>query len=199
MTPETTVVHAVTFNWYDFVVLLALIFGVWSGIRAGFLGEIIRAIGLVVMAIVALVYYERAGSWLHASSGLAAEPSNLISFVVLAAGVYLLFVGLRSLLHRKMKKASTPAFVENTGGGVLGTVRMLTIMICITIGLTLVRSPFWHQQIAQDSRFGSYVVGKFPAVESLTHSNYEEKLWFLDKLLRPEDPGIEDANKKQPN
>lgn len=197
MAPETTVVHAVTFNWYDFVVLLALIFGVWSGTRAGFLGEIIRAVGLVVMAIAALRYYQPLGDWLHTKTGLATEPANLISFIVLAAVVYALFVGLRSLLHRKMKKASTPAFVENTGGGVLGTVRMLTIMICVTIGLTLVRSPFWHQQIAQDSRFGSYVVGKFPAVESLTHSNYEEKLWFLDKLLRPEDPGIEESNKKQ--
>jgi uncharacterized membrane protein required for colicin V production len=198
MTPESTV-HAVTFNWYDFVVLFALLFGVWSGIRTGFLGEIIRAVGLVAMVVVALVYYHRGGEWLRGQTGFSPEFANLVSFIAICTAVYALFVGLRSLLHKRMKRATTPAFVENTGGGVLGVIRMLAIMVGLTIGLTLVRSPFWHQEVANQSRFGRYVVHRFPAVESMTHSNYEEKLWFLDKLLRPEEPGIEDANKQKPN
>jgi uncharacterized membrane protein required for colicin V production len=49
MTP-TTILPAISFNWYDAVVLLALVFGLWMGVRRGLSGELLRVFGLVLMA-----------------------------------------------------------------------------------------------------------------------------------------------------
>jgi uncharacterized membrane protein required for colicin V production len=48
-------------NWYDVVVVIALLYGVWSGVRAGLTGEVIRVVGLILMVVVALASYQSAG------------------------------------------------------------------------------------------------------------------------------------------
>lgn len=187
----------VSFNWYDFVVLVTLLLGLWGGIRTGFFGEIVRVIGLALMATLALMFYQRGGAWVHAQTKMAIELANLVAFISIAVVVYAVTLVVRALIHRKMKKAAGRAFIENAGGAVLGVARMTVVMGCLTIGLTLMRSPFWHKQVAHESRFGAYVVGRFPSVAAMTHSNFTETLWFLEELHRPAEPSIEHVTQSQ--
>jgi hypothetical protein len=60
--------------------------------------------------------------------------------------------------------------------------------------LTLTRSPFWHEEIARDSRFGAFVVRQFPAVAAMAEKQFPEKMWFLKDLKRREEPNIEDGS-----
>jgi uncharacterized membrane protein required for colicin V production len=188
-------VPAVALNWYDFVVLVALLFGIWSGLRTGLVGELIRLVGLVAMAALALWLYQPVGHWLHGKSGMAEELANLAAFLTLATAVYAVSVGVRAWLHRRMKKGIRTAFIENTGGAALGVVRMAVVMGCVCVTLTLMRSPFWHKHVARESQFGSFVVGKFPAVKAMAEKEFPEQFFFFRDVNRPEEPGIESGTK----
>jgi uncharacterized membrane protein required for colicin V production len=178
-------------NWYDWVVLAALIYGIWSGVRAGFSGEIIRMLGFLLMVALALHVYLSVGKWLQGITGLAEEPANLIAFISIAVVVYLISLLVRRLVHRQMKKVRLTAAVENIGGGVAGLLRMVVLMASLSIILTLTRSPFWHGQIAGGSRFGAFVVRQFPAVAAVAEKNFPEKMWFLKDLKWREERNVE--------
>lgn len=159
--------------------------------RTGFSGEIIRALGLVLMAALALRFYLPVGKWLQGTTGLEEELSNLVAFVAIAVVVYSLSMLVRGLVRRRMKKGSCVAAVEDVGGGIAGLVRMLVIMAWLSVMLTLTRSPVWHRQVAGGSLFGSFVVRQFPAVEAVAKKNFPEKMWFMQDLKRPKEPSVD--------
>jgi uncharacterized membrane protein required for colicin V production len=132
------------FNWFDVVVLLALVYGTWSGERAGLSGEFIRLFGLVLMAVLGLTYYLPAGKWLQGATGLVEELANLVAFISIAVAVYLATLLVRLLVHKRMKKLRFTAMLENVGGAMAGILRMAVFMAWLSLTLTMMRSPFWH-------------------------------------------------------
>lgn len=188
-------VPAIALNWYDFVVLVALLFGLWSGLRTGLLGELVRLVGLVLMAALALWFYQPVGHWLRGQTRMPEELANLTAFIALATVIYAASVGLRAWLHRRMKKGIQSAFVENTGGAAFGVLRMVVVMGCVSVTLTLTRSPFWHKHISSESQFGSTVVSRFPAVAAVAQKQFPEKFILFGDVNRPTDAGIESGSK----
>ena len=186
-------------NWYDIVVIAALIYGVVAGGRNGFSGEVIMVLGLSLMVVLALSFYARGGEWLMEISGLTVEMANLVAFISIAVFVYVVTLVIRLTVHRKLKQMKFAAGVENVGGGVAGLLRMLVVMAWLTVVLSLTRSPFLHGQVAHNSRFGAFVVEQFPAVAAVAKKQFPEKVWLLKDLKRPEEPGIdEDNSQKKP-
>ena len=181
-------------NWYDLVVAAALLYGIWSGIRNGFSGEVLRVLGLLGMAGLALGFYVGAGKWLQSLRGWAIEFANLIAFVAMAVAVYLASLLARVVVHRLMKRFRFTAAVENVGGGSAGFLRMVVVMAWLSVALALTRSEFWHHEVARESRFGSFVVGQFPAVAAMVEKEFPEKMWFLQDLKRRAEPDAEQTN-----
>ncbi len=171
----------------------ALIYGVWSGVRRGLSGEIIRVIGLIAMVFLALSFYIPVGKWLKAATGWAEEPANLAAFLAIAVSVHVVAVFVGARIHRRMKKGSFAATVENVGGVLAGVIRMAIVMAWASVALSLVRSEFWHHEVSRESKFGSYVVAQFPAVAAMAEKEYPEKLWFLQKLKRRAEPTNDEA------
>ncbi|NQU12423.1 hypothetical protein HQ590_16630, partial [bacterium] len=60
-----------------------------------------------------------------------------------------------------------------------------------TILLCLLRSDFWHQQVARNSRFGACVVEHVPALARVVEEQFPDKVWFLDDIPRRQAPTIE--------
>ena len=189
-------IAATSFNWYDIVVALAVLYGIWSGVRMGLFGEIIRVIGLVAMVVAALRSYIPLGDWVRSITKMPEEPARLLAFVLVAVAVYLAVRAVGNFVHGRLKKMHFWAFIENLGGGVAGVVRMLTIMTFLTILLSLMRSPFWHEQVSTNSIFGSYVIAQFPAVEAVVRKQLPETLWFMKVLKRRDEPDVEDTGPK---
>lgn len=180
-------------NWYDIVVIAALIYGVVAGVRHGFSGEIILVLGMLLMVALAMSFYASVGEWLQSVTSLTVELANLVAFVSIAVLVYIVTVAVRLAVHRKLKERPFAALVENIGGGVAGLLRMLVVMTWLTVVLSLSPSPFWREQAAYRSRFGAFVVEQFPAVAGVTKKQFSEKVWFLKDLKRPEEPNVEDS------
>lgn len=182
-----------TLNWYDLVVIGALLFGVWSGLRAGLSGEIIRVIGLVLMIVLAAEFYLPAGNWLRTHSQLGEEFAYLVAFVSIAVTVHLVALAVRLATHRQMQKLKFAAIVENVGGSFAGVIRMAVIMTWLTVLLCLSESHFWRRTAGEESRFGSFVVGHLPAVDAVVKKNFADKTWFLNDLKRRAEPNYEEA------
>ena len=179
-------------NWYDLVVIAGLLYGVWSGLRAGLTGEIIRVIGLVLMIVLAVQFYVPAGHWLQAHSRLDENPSLLIAFVGIALAVYFVVLAARLATQREMLKLKFAALLENVGGGFAGIVRMAIIMIWVTVLLCLSDSDFWRHSVGRESQIGSFIIGRIPAVDAMVKRSFPEKTWLRDLKRRPE-PNYEEA------
>jgi membrane protein required for colicin V production len=182
-------------NWYDIVVFVVLMYGIWSGIRTGFSGEIIRVLGLLLMVILAMSFYQPLGRWLQGVSSLTEDLANLLAFLGIAIVVYLIAAAVRLAVHRRMRELRTTALIENVGGGVAGFLRMAVVMAWLSVMLALTNSPFWQQQVAQKSQFGSFVVRQFPAVAAVVERKFPEKTApFMEDLRRRPDPDFEKNN-----
>lgn len=181
-------------SWYDWVVVAALIYGIWSGVRTGLSEEIIRVLGLLLAVVLALSFYLPVGKWLQGITGLVEELANLVTFVSIAVAFCLISLLLRPCVRRWMKKAWFTATVENIGGGMAGLARMMVIMAWLSVVLTLTRSPLWHEEIAHKSQFGTFVVRRFPAVAAVAEKKFPEKLWFLKEVKRRAEPNIEESS-----
>lgn len=184
-------------NWYDVLVIAALIYGVFAGVRNGFSGEVLLVIGLLMMVALAMSFYANAGVWLKEAFGLTIEMANLLGFVGIAVLVYIATVVVKLVVHRKMKQLRFAAVVENFGGGVAGLLRMFVCMALLTVVLALSPSAFWHEQAARNSRFGVFVVQQFPAVAEVAKKEFPEKAWFLKDVKRREEPTIEESGSQK--
>jgi membrane protein required for colicin V production len=186
-------------NWYDVVVFVALLYGVWSGLRAGLTGEIIRVIGLVLMVLLAVELYQPAGDWIQNHSQLTDETAHLLSFVSIAVVVYLLSVAARLATHRRMQQLKLGGLVENVGGAFAGVIRVAVIMAWVTVVLSLTNSEFLRQNVSRESRFGSFVVAQLPALQSAVQKTMPQKMWLLQDLKRPPEPNYEETGATDTN
>ncbi len=187
---------ASSFNWYDIVVGVALLYGVWSGVRTGLFGEVLRVAGIILMVVAAVKLYIPAGDWLRDKTQMAEEPARLVAFVAIALVVYGVTLALRNFITGRVKKFKFLAVVDNLGGAVAGVVRMAVVMAFVTLMISLMRSPFWHQQVSINSVFGSTVVAEFPAVQEVVKKSFPEKLWITEELKRRQEPDVDNAGTK---
>jgi uncharacterized membrane protein required for colicin V production len=180
-------------NWYDIVVVGALFYGVWSGIRAGLMGEIIRVIGLVLMIVLAVQFHQPVGDWIGENSSLPHAAAQLIAFVSIAVVVYLITLWVRLATRKRMLEVKTAALVENVGGGFAGAVRMVLIMAWVTVVLSLTTSNFLYDQVGIKSRFGSLVLDQLPVARAVMEGNSREKAWFMQDVKRRPEPNYEET------
>lgn len=172
-------------NWFDVIWAIALLFGLWSGLRCGMVGEIIRLSSWVLMVWLSVKFYEPAGDWIREKIKIEEEPARLMAFLGILLGVYIVSLLIRKLLAKWTKKSPAAAFLENFGGMMLGLVRMVLVMSVLTIWLSLVRSPFWHKHISTNSKFGNAVVKMIPSVEEVTKKKFPETVPFFRDIDRP--------------
>ena len=175
-----------TLNWYDLVVIAALLYGVWGGLRAGLTGEIIRVIGLVVMIVLAIEFYLPAGNWLQSHVRLDTDSASLIAFVSIALVVHLVALAARLAMHKQMQKLKFAAMIENVGGSFAGVLRMAAIMTWLSVFLCLSGSNYWRQTVGEESQFGAFVVTSFPGINDMVKKSLPQKTWLSDLKRRPE-------------
>jgi uncharacterized membrane protein required for colicin V production len=178
--------------------VVALIIGLWTGMRAGFSREVLRAVSLVLGVIAGMTYYAPAGEWLTKQSYIVSERANLLMFVAIVLGVYLVFGLVRLAIGRWIGNRPLSAFEENFGGAVAGLVRMGAVMVAVTVYFCLLQSEFWHEQVGRESRFGRRVVQLFPDLAPVVQKREVEKVWFLREPKRRPQFDIEQTEPEKP-
>jgi len=194
---ESTVTQAV--NWYDVVVAAAVFYGVWSGLRAGLTGEIIRVVGLVLAVVLGLALYQPTGDYIGHHSQLSQETAQLVAFVSIAVVVYLISVAVRLATRRRMKEYKFSALLENVGGAFAGAVRMTVIMGWLTLILTLSGGSLVGRSVSEESRFGSYIVHQLPALQSVADKSLPRQMRFMPDLKRQPEPNWDEGGATNTN
>jgi uncharacterized membrane protein required for colicin V production len=182
-------------NWFDIIVLFAAIFGVWSGLRSGLTGELIGAIGFILMIVVAVTCSQPLGTWLQQTIGLTPDWANLSAFVALIGTVLLVTAIARNITHNRMKQRRFSATVENVGGAVAGAVRMIVVMACLTVVICMLRDDYWLNQVGRESRFGSFVGHQTPVITELLKNHSVDGTSPLPELKRRSDPDFESSRR----
>jgi uncharacterized membrane protein required for colicin V production len=186
-------------NWYDVVVAAALLYGVWSGLRVGLTGEIIRVVGLVLAVVLALTLYQPVGDWIWHRCQLSQETAQLVAFVSLAVVVYLISMAVRLATHRHMKQYKFSALLENVGGAFAGMVRMAVIMAWLTLILVLSGMSQLGRSVSEESRFGSFVVRQLPALQSVVQKSLPRQMRIMPDLKRQPEPNYDEVGATNTN
>jgi uncharacterized membrane protein required for colicin V production len=161
-------------NWFDVIWIAALLYGLWDGTRTGLLGEISHIVSWILVLAMSMLYYESVGVWFKESLELPLEQARLTAFIMLVVCLYTLAMLLRKIINRWAARTTGTAFLQNIGGAAAGLVRMSLAMMFLTIALSLTRSPFWHEQVGKESKFGVVVVSLFPSVQAVVNRDYPE-------------------------
>ena len=175
-------------NWYDYVVLAIVSIGLMMGRRLGILRSLLRMITWLVMSGLALALYPFVGEWLRGLLDVDLDFANLLAFMGITLFISLMsFWACDAIVLRYSRHEPSP-WVDNFGGLLLGGVTAVVITVWLTVGFTLMRSQFWHEQVARDSYFGARVVQQFPRVAEMANKPQPEELWFMRPLHRRADP-----------
>ncbi len=127
------------FTTLDFFVLIAIGLGVWRGLRAGALSQLVGAVGLVLAFFVGVALMEPAGAAVVASLGVAERTAPAVGFIVVFAGV---LAGLAAVSHlaRKTLESLRVGFVDKGLGALFGGLRAavaLSVLLLMTGSLAL--------------------------------------------------------------
>lgn len=178
-------------NWYDAFVGIVILYGLWRGIRTGLTGEFIRSASWILLIVVTLKYYQTIGKKISTFTKMDADLANLVTFIVLGIVIYTCALAIRWFVNRKRSKFKFGSILENMGGAVLGVARMVAFTVFVTVMICLIRSPFWHKQVGENSIYGRFVVSKLPAVAKVVQTKFPETLWIVKEIKRPEDRTVD--------
>ncbi len=177
------------FNWFDLVVVVVLLFGLFRGRRNGMAKEILPlAQWLVLVPVCGLGYDVLAGPL----SGVIKDPvwRCLVSYLALALVVLIVFAVIKRQVGEKLVKSDLFKGGEYYLGMLSGMVRYAGVLIA---ALALLNAPVYTQKQIQDQRdrdqrdFGGgpgsgFAGNYFPHVSTVQQAVFKES--FLGPLIK---------------
>jgi len=131
---------ALPFNWFDAVVVLAVLFGLFRGRRNGMSKELLPLLQWLVLVPVCGFGYPILGGILIKSVGLSKLSGFLLAYLALAFAVFLFFSILRHRSDEKLAKSNFFKGVEYYLGMMAGAVRYACVLIFV---LALLNARFY--------------------------------------------------------
>jgi uncharacterized membrane protein required for colicin V production len=156
--------HSLAFNWFDVTVVLVVLLGLWRGRKHGLSKELLPFFQWVAIVAAAGFGYAGLGDWLmHADLVRSVFGKNFTdrawvlasSYLVIALGVFIVFVALRRHFGPKLAGSSAFGDGEYYLGMISGALRTTCMLI---VALALLNAPVYtpqeialHQQTMMDS------------------------------------------------
>ncbi len=119
------------FNWFDVVVILALLLGYKRGQSRGMSQESLSVLKWISIIAVAAIGYEPLGSWLSTAAQMSKLLSYLVAYAGVAAAVALVFAAISSSLGEKLKGSDMFGSAEFHLGKPAGMLRFLCIVLAL--------------------------------------------------------------------
>lgn len=173
-------------NWFDLLVVGLVILGVWRGRKRGLSEELLDVLQWLAIVVVGALMYRPVASALSAATRLPAFYSNVLSYVVIALSIKLLFNLVRRAAGTKLVQSDAFGRFEYYLGMLAGVVRFACILL---FALSFLHAKYIsdNERLAtakmQADNFGSI---SFPTFGSLQHTIFYESIsgQFIRKNLR---------------
>lgn len=163
-------------NWFDLVLVAWLVAGVFRGRKRGMSAELLTFLEWVAIVVVCAFLYAPVGDWVANFSKFSKLVSYLISYLVLAGVVALVFVFGKKYFGGKLIGSDAFGKGEYYLGMPAGFLRFACIMIAF---LAILNARLYSQQEMQANvKYQEEVYGEqyFPGLEVLQANVFEKSL-----------------------
>jgi len=171
---QSLAANSLSVSWFDAVVVIVLIFGIFRGRKNGMSKEILPLFQWLAIVFVGGLFYSPVAQWLAGLANLDALTSNLLAYAILALAVFLFF----SLLKRPL---GLKLFGSNLFGGAeyyLGTPSGMVRYACVLLFLLsfLNARHFTPAQIEADNQYQERWYGAqfFPGLYTVQNQVFEK-------------------------
>jgi len=164
------------FNWFDLLLVIVLIMGVFRGRKRGMSEELMTVLQWVAIVIVCAIGYQPLGDFLARVAFMSQLTCYVVVYLVLAGVVSLAFVLFKRALHGKLIGSDVFGKGEYYLGMPAGMLRFGCVMLA---GLALLNARFYSQEeIKAYQAFQNDVYGKeyFPGLQVLQANVFEKSL-----------------------
>ncbi len=153
-------------HWLDIVLLVALVFPTFMGLRQGLIKAVLSLVGLIIGVILAGNFYEQLAGLL----GFISNPdiANVVAYVLILV-VVLVAATLLAKLLKTVIKAVMLGWVNNLGGAVFGF--LIGAIFMGAILATWVR--FFGSDMLAESFIAEFLLDKFPLILSLLPDEFD--------------------------
>jgi membrane protein required for colicin V production len=124
-----SLLNSLSVNWFDVVVILMLVFGIYRGRKNGMSKEMIPVLTWVTLFIVCGSYYKIVARTLKNAAGLGDLTSFVLAYIGLAVLVYLIFSLIKNALAKKLETSNLFGNAEFYLGMPAGMVRFACILL----------------------------------------------------------------------
>ncbi len=154
----TRVLGGWTVGWVDFVTLLVICIGIVRGRKRGLSEELLDTIMWVIIIVAGAFLYRTMGDFLIQKPILSLLTYYMLSYIVVALTVKIIFVLIKRKFGQKMVESDMFGRLEFYGGMAAGVVRLSCVYLFV---LSLLHAPhyseeFWANRAKEvDYNYGS--------------------------------------------
>ncbi|NQT95025.1 MAG: CvpA family protein [Candidatus Omnitrophica bacterium] len=162
-------------NWFDIVVLILVVRGVYLGAHKGLTAELFNFFGIVTSLILAIHWYSQVADVLIVNFDLPTWLSQFLCFVIIAQIIRVAFKYGLTLLLKLMNLQFMPQ-LERVGGGIIGFGRGIITSCILVLSLNFVPLHYISESVFERSFSGEFLIkASERTYKSLTFWQPEEK------------------------
>jgi hypothetical protein len=178
---------SIPFGVFDLVTAVVLFVGILRGRKHGLYDELLGMIQWAVILVVGGLYYRAVSMGIGQSALFGGLFCNLISYVIIALAIKLVFSLLKRGIGEKIIGADLFGGMEYYFGMIGGTVRFVCIFLFL---LNFLHAPFYTpEMLAAAKKQQEKDLGEtyFPTVGSLQHMVFAQSAtgWAAESFLKP--------------
>ncbi len=128
-------------NWVDVLFLIIILRSSYVGAHKGFFTELFNILGVGIAIVLSIHFYSPGANFLLKYLFIPLNISNLVSFVLVALCVYLLFQIVEAIVKKLVKVEVLPDFnkvISKIGGPVIGFCKGIAVSIFVFLVLLLI-------------------------------------------------------------
>jgi membrane protein required for colicin V production len=169
----------------DIIILVILLFFMFSGIRSGFIRQILGIVGIIAAFVGAFYMAHHMSAFFEDTLELSYSLALVVSAIILFVGILIAFYFIGVVLQKLVKIASLGSF-DRLGGGLFGVLKG-TLLVSLLLVLTL-NLPFpsnFKKELRKDPLVAA-IHPVLPGLFDLFFSHSPSRLSF-DKVLRTDE------------
>jgi uncharacterized membrane protein required for colicin V production len=192
-------------NWFDVVVLLVLGIGIFRGRHNGMSKEILPLFQWLALVLVCGLFYSMVSPLLVKLGSLDTLTGNLLGYVVLALGIFIVFSVFKRLLSSRLFGSNLFGGAEYYLGMLSGLVRFACILIFALAFLNA--RQYTSAQIEASNNYQQELLGSrfFPNLYNVQDAVFKKSFTgpYIKKylgvlLIKPALPGVGQPVQKGP-
>lgn len=162
-------------NWLDIVIIVVIVWFIFTGLTTGLIREVIQLAGLVVGVLLAGHYYSQVGQWLSFID--SPDAIRIASFLLIFVAVALAAHFLGSILQQ-MVSLLFLGWLDHLGGGVFGFAK--GALICQLVLVAFAKfSVLGMEPAITESRLAPLFLKTFPFLLNLLPQEFEAVKQFF--------------------